>query len=363
MHHIISDGWSIEILIQELFANYKQISDNGYIVKEKNKIQYKDYTVWLSSQRKTESYLASKKYWTKEFKEAVSVLQIPGYQKRPKIKTYNGSQINYIFSNAILEALKKISKKQKVTLFTVLLSCLKTILYRYSGQEEICVGTPVAGRNHPDLENQIGLYINTLPIKSTLNYNDSFAELLNNEGDCVLNAFDNQEFLFDELIESINIERDTSRSPLFDVLMVLQNQQQLTSFKNSTSELSIKPFNISRDSAQFDLTFVFKESDALEVEINYNTDVYNYYFVNRLKEHLKIVFDSVIENIDVFIQDIELITEEEKTLLQEFNNTGAFSVSETLVDKFRAQVKDNPNITAVEFKNKKLSYSNLDNAV
>ena len=179
-------------------------------------VQFKDYAVWMQSAGQKENYQAAKEFWLNQFSATIPVLQLPGYSNRPAVKTYHGSQYRHVFPTQLLTELKNLSKTGQVTLFAVLMAGVKTLLSRYSSQDDIVIGTPIAGREHPDLENQIGLYINTLAIRTSINQKEGFSALLQREGKQLLEAYEHQAFPFDALVEQLKIARDTSRSPLFE---------------------------------------------------------------------------------------------------------------------------------------------------
>ena len=186
MHHIIGDGWSTELLISEVIENYNKLLQ-GHDIEEKAaslSIQYKDYAVWLQEEIKGEKYQKAEAYWLEQFEGEIPILELPSYKTRPLIQTYNGNNISHLFSKEFTSKLKAYSEQQEATLFMTLMAGVKALLYRYTGQQDIIVGTPIAGREHPDLENQIGLYLNTLAIRTKIEEdNNTFKSLLQKEKD------------------------------------------------------------------------------------------------------------------------------------------------------------------------------------
>ncbi|OXA98969.1 hypothetical protein B0A72_22935, partial [Flavobacterium pectinovorum] len=380
MHHIIGDGWSTEVLISEVVGNYNNLLYGGSNLNGEEKsallsIQYKDYAVWLQQEIKGEKYQKAETYWLEQFKGDLPVIELPSYKTRPLIQTYNGDNLKHIFSKEFTEKLIKYSDKQDVTLFMTLMTGINTLLYRYTGQHDIIIGTPIAGREHPDLENQIGLYLNTLAIRTRFeDYNNSFESLLQQEKDTLLSAYENQMYPFDELVSKLNIKRDTSHSALFDVLVVFQNQSQLQ-FNNSEKDivgLQVEGYDYHRKTSQFDISYIFvEEKGQLGLTIEYNTDIYDAVLIGRMFSHLENLLTQVIEkethsqkqNIpNLFIEDIDFLTKEERhKLLVEFNDTKAdYPEDQTIMQLFEQQVEKNLNKVAVFFDGKGLTYKDLN---
>ncbi|KAB8154235.1 amino acid adenylation domain-containing protein [Kordia sp. TARA_039_SRF] len=363
LHHIISDGWSLEVLTSEVINAYQQKQQNQAITLPELSIQFKDYAVWLSDNLNSESNNEAEIYWKENFSGTLPILSLPTYQSRPKVKTYTGKIFQYDFSKQLIKKLKSISKEHQATLFMTLMASVKMLLSRYSNQTDIILGTPIAGRSHPDLEPQVGLYLNTLAIRTQFNSDDHFSTILSKEKDQLIAAYAHQDFPFDKLVESLEIPRDTSRSPLFDVMVVLQNQQQLSSFQNNgLSDITITDFEIARETSQFDLSFSFVENDSLTLLLSYNTDLYDVKFVKNLVRHLENIFKEITANQEIKLNEIDLITSEEKNqLLTVFNDTEeAFPLEKTVVDLFHEQVQKNPTGIAVKCDDAVLSYQALD---
>ncbi|MBW1295660.1 amino acid adenylation domain-containing protein [Aquimarina litoralis] len=364
MHHIISDGWSLEILTSEIVESYKQLQSKNSLELPDLPIQFKDYAVWLEETNTENVLKESKEYWLNVFHGELPVLDLPTYKNRPLIKTYTGKELNYHFSKETLSNLKVFSQKHHVTLFMTLMSGIKALLSRYSNQKDIIIGTPIAGREHPDLESQIGLYLNTLAIRTQLNKEDSFFDVLQKEKQQLLGAYSHQKYPFDKLVEELGVTRDTSRSPLFDVMVILQNQKQLSEFQNreEIQELVVSPFNITRETSQFDLSFAFIEKEDLSLHITYNTDIYEESFVTEIFSHLENLFAQVLVSDHVRLEDIDVQTKLEKhKILIDFNDTKVtYPKDKTIVDLFNDQVRKTPNQVALIFEEKEVTYEELD---
>jgi len=363
IHHLISDGWSLKVLTAQVLENYANLENGNSVVLSENPVQFKDYAVWLNDEQNKDNYKTAKAYWLKQFEETIPVLQLPGYTSRPAVKTYAGSQLRHTFSKELRNDLTNLSKNYQVTLFTVLMTGVNTLLSRYSNQNDLVVGTPIAGREHPDLEHQIGLYINTLAIRTAVNQKEGFSTLLQKAGKQLLEAYEHQNFPFDALVEQLKISRDTSRSPLFDIMVVLQNQHQVTGFANkNSSDIVIEDFEINSNVSPFDIVFTFTEKEALHLEILYNTDIYTTEFIQGISEHLENLFLQIVKNPEILLEEIDLVSESERvTLLNTFNDTDfVFDTDKTVIDHFLYQVRKTPQKLAVIAEDKTLCYIELD---
>jgi amino acid adenylation domain-containing protein len=363
LHHIIGDGWSIEILINEVVKTYNALLKGKRINLPELRIQYKDYGVWLKNELKEEKDQIAEQYWLQKFEGELPVLNLPSFKKRPLVQTYNGDSFTHSFSKVFLHKLKTFSKEQDVTLFMTLLAGINLLLHKYTGQDDIIIGTPVAGREHPDLENQIGLYLNTLSIRTQLQKESNFIDFVALQKETLLGAYDHQSYPFDVLVEKLNLKRDTSRSALFDVLVVLQNQEQLKNLNTEEfSNIQISDYDFKNKTSQLDISFTFVETDGLNLTIEYNTDIYDDYIVERIFPHFENLLSELLEEPQKLIQDAEYLTSaEEQQLLVEFNTTeAAYSKDKTIIDLFEQQVTKTPDNIAVVFEETKLTYNELN---
>jgi amino acid adenylation domain-containing protein len=363
IHHIVADGWSIELLTAEVLEAYNQLQSGNEPSLSALSVQFKDYAVWLQETEKQESFAQSKAYWIAQFQGELPVFKLPVAKHRPAIKTFNGKQLSYSYSKEFSERLKQFAQQQHVTPFMMLLSAVRLLLCRYGNEYDVTIGTPIAGREHPDLENQVGLYLNTLAIRTQLDANDTFIQAIEKEKQRLLEAYSHQQFPFDALVESMNLERDASRSPLFDVMVVLQNQQQLAHFRGSkaVNEIAAGEYRLPSNTSKFDLTFTFEEKDVFSLEIEYNTDIYDESFVSSIFYHLERSVLSGIQDPDIKIKEIDILTSQEKqVLLEDFNSDKLKIPNKTIVDSFYEQALLNPGATAVVFEDRQLSYAQLN---
>ncbi|MBB5624282.1 hypothetical protein HDE69_005383, partial [Pedobacter cryoconitis] len=297
MHHIISDGWSMGILIKELLLLYNAI-DQGKLNKlPPLRIHYKDYAAWQQEQLNGENLVAHRNYWLKKFEGELPVLELQGDKSRPTLKTYHGGLVNGVIDNHISKGLKNILKEQQgATLFMGLLAGVNTLLYRYTGQEDQIIGSPIAGREHIDLEDQIGFYVNTLALRSRFKGTGSFKELLTEVKEITLGAYEHQVYPFDELVEALQLQRDMSRSALFDVMIVLQNNERKEMTEQHLGSLKIGNYEEHiHQTSKFDLTFSFVEvEDEIRFSLRYNSDIFAESTALRFTEHLIRVFEAVV---------------------------------------------------------------------
>ncbi len=364
MHHIISDGWSMEILSKEFITIYDHLVQAKEIDLPELTVQYKDYASWMRSEAQTASLKISEEYWLNTFSGDLPVLQLPTNKMRPKIKTYVGDSFTYDFSKDASAHLRMFSEKQSASLFMILMAGVNGILSRYTNTTDIIVGTPMAGREHSDLENQVGLYLNTLAVRTTFEKEATFEELVSVQKETLLNAYSHQGYPLDQLVEKLGLGRDTSRSALFDVLVVFQNQQDIFDADHLDIDgLSIRPYTgYQRKVSQFDLSFIFSEKKGqLSLQIEYNTDIYEVDFIERLCYHFN---NFLVEGIQTPSQNVTRLnylgSSEESQLLYDFNDTTVAYPETTMVDLFVAQATKTPEATALVFEDQRFTYRELD---
>ncbi|WP_374175230.1 amino acid adenylation domain-containing protein [Flavobacterium tructae] len=365
MHHIIGDGWSMGVLSKEFVTIYNDLVIGNEIVLPDLLIQYKDYSEWQNSPSRQAVLEKSKALWVETFSGDLPVLELPSNKVRPKFKTYNGSGIKHSFSKESTTTLNTYAQQNGVTPFMVLMAGINGLLSRYTNSRDIILGTPVAGREHSDLENQVGLYLNTLAIRTTFEEKTSFEELLTLQKETLLNAYSHQDYPLDSLVEALDLKRDLSRSVLFDVLVVFQNQQELLGSESLTiNGVEIKPYkNLKKAFSKFDLTFAFSEYQGeMTLDFEYNTDIYESEFVVRLAAHLENFLSKALQNPEQEVATLNYLSEAETTqLLEDFNNTAVeYPKDHTMVDLFVAQVQKTPEQIALVTDTKSFTYKELD---
>jgi len=364
MHHIISDGWSMDILIRELLQLYNAYSQGSENPLSPLRIQYRDYAFWQQQQLEGESLQAHRDYWLKQFEGELPVLELPSSHPRPSLKTYNGQTIYRSIGPEVLTSLKELSQGYGGTLFMGLLSAVKILLYRYTGQGDLIIGTPMAGREHVDLEDQIGFYVNTLALRSRLEGSFSYHEVFDQVKEVTMGAYTHQIYPFDQLVEELGLRRDMSRNPLFDVSIVLQNTGQ---DEHAVPELEkVKISRYKEDDiviSKFDLTFNFSEIEGvLYLAMEYNTDIYEQEMMEGLSVHFEELLSAIIAAPEQAAAKLDFLSTQEKDLLLNgFNNTAAaYPQNRTIVDLFAEQVIKTPEVIAVISGEERLTYRELD---
>jgi len=363
IHHIICDGWSLGLFENEILCTYQSIVDKRTMALPPLKIQYKDYAAWQNKALSDKNVRKHQDYWFKKLSgEDLPVLNLPTDFTRPAIQTYNGNTLSYEIDSGITSDLNQFCRDNEVSVFIALLSSLKVLLYHHTGQEDIIIGAPIAGRNHRDLEDQIGFYVNTLALRDKVDGNEPFKSLLDSVKQTTLDAYEHQVYPFDLLVKKLNITRDVSNSPVFNVMMALQNK---TTQEIELNNLEILPFDYETGISQFDLTFNFSEDkETLCFDIIYNTDLFEKTTIVRMASHFIVLLRSILNNSNQRINHFNILTEsEKKCLLIDFNNTiKDYPSDKTIVDLFEEQVEKTPHKPALIYENTKFTYEELNQA-
>ena len=363
MHHIISDGWSMGVLIKEMYVLYQAYNNGEEVLLPELPIQYKDYTYWQDEQISGEGQKEHQDYWWGTFEEEIPLLEFPTDFQRPKNKTYNGRVHTHLLNADLGNELSELARKKEASLFMVLEAMLKVLLYKYTGQQDITLGTSVAGRGHLDLEHQIGFYINTLALRSRFNDQEDFFTLLKTIKNNTLQAYKYQAYPFDKLVEDLDLNRDLSRSPIFDVMIVLQNlDNEQGSTNQAQSELTLGGMGTKAMISQFDMTVIFKETpQGLLMSVEYNTDLYKTARIERFAKHFEQLATTVIEQPTAPLCKITYLLEEEKQqLLETFNTTASsYPNEENIAQLFDKQALLHKSKTAVIDDGNEISYEEL----
>ncbi|MDI5888445.1 non-ribosomal peptide synthetase [Flavobacterium yafengii] len=365
MHHIITDGWSMDILIKEMLELY-----NSFCSKQKSslqplRIQYKDYAAWQQERLMGDYLNEHKKYWLKQFEGTLPILELQGDRVRPVNKTYRGGAVNLRIPTQLTQKLKSFAHKHDSTLFMSLLAGVNALLYRYTQQEDIVIGSSIIGRDHADLENQIGFYVNTLAFRTRFSGNDNFIDLLSNVREVTLGGYKHQIFPFDELVKELNLKRDASRNVLFDVMVLFQsadiNRKKEVQLLDSLEVSEYK--GEEKIISKFDLGFDFAESgDILNLSLEYNSDIYDERTVSQLGSHLLQILEILASEPEMPIKSIDyLSTAEKKQLLNGFNpSESMYSTENTLLDLFAHQVSERPDKIALVFEGAEYTYQDVN---
>jgi natural product biosynthesis luciferase-like monooxygenase protein/amino acid adenylation domain-containing protein len=354
MHHIIADGMSQNIMINDFIALYK-----GETLPEPD-LRYKDYSEWQQSPAYRLATAGQKDFWMRKFSQEALSLQLPADFLRPPILRYAGSSISMTIGREETEHLQVIAAAEEATLFMVLLSVYVIFLSRISNREDIVVGSPTAGRHHPGLGNVVGVFLNMLPLRNRPEAHLTFREFLSQVKINTLSSLDNQDYQYEELVDTLKIERDASRNPLFDVLFDFANYLQSGI---SIPGLSIGTVDILHEVAKFDLSLsAVLLGDRIQLQMEYSTSLFRRETIERFMGYFTRLVSAVIENPDVRIGDMRMLPEKEvEQLLSGFNDTVMpLPSEETIVSLFQRQVSLNPDKTAVVYKREHLTYRALN---
>ncbi|MCC5666157.1 amino acid adenylation domain-containing protein [Nostoc sp. CHAB 5784] len=369
LHHIIADGWSIGILIKELAALYEAFSKGKLSPLPELPIQYRDFVNWQrkwfdgeSATRTLRDRIQPKlTYWKQKLQGELPVLNLPTDRPRSPVQTFAGAQAKLVLSQTLTKELKNLSRHSGVTLFMTLLTAFKTLLYRYTGQTDILVGSPIANRNRAEVELLIGLFVNVLVLRTDLSGDLSFQELLARVKSTALEAYVYQDLPFEKLVEELQPNRDLSYNPLFQVMFVLQNVPKPNL---SLSDVSVTYEEGYNGTSKFDLTLFMEDSEqGLVATCEYNTDLFNADTVARMLGHFKTLLESIVSDPQQRISDLQLLTPSElEQLLVEWNDTKTDYPQEKCIHQlFEAQVEKTPDAVAVVFENQQLTYRELNN--
>ncbi|HKD03123.1 MAG TPA: amino acid adenylation domain-containing protein [Terriglobales bacterium] len=360
VHHIVFDGWSAGTFLHEMAMHYEAARGGESLRLPDLPVQYVDFAAW---QRKTlEGHALEQElsYWREALAGAPASIDVPTDRPRPPMQTFRGRARTEIFGRPLLERLEEISRLHGVTPFMTLLAAFDILLQRYSGQDDVVVGTPIAGRNYPEVEKLIGLFVNTLVLRMDLSGNPTFVELLRRAKKTAMGAYAHQEVPFERLVEELKPERDLSRNPLFQVLFALQN---LPREEWKMHGLTPVPFQVEGGSEKFDLSVTLVErANGLKATFGYNTDLFDEATVIRLMGHFRRLLEAIAADPEQRIADLPLLTEsEERKLLVEFNSTTAeYPRTASVVTLFEAQAGKTPNAVAMVFRDEQLSYRQLN---
>ncbi|WP_428817977.1 condensation domain-containing protein (plasmid) [Clostridium butyricum] len=354
MHHIISDGTSINILLTEFMNLYmeKQLPEL--------KIQYKEYSKWQNELMNSSYIKESEKYWINMFKEDRPILNMPISYIRPSIKSIEGDRVEAQISLELTKQLNKFCEKTQSTLYMTLLAAYYILLYKYTGDEDIVVGSPVSGRMNSDIENVVGMFVNTIAIRNYPAANKTINEFINEVKNNAIKAFMHQDYPFDVLVDKLNVERDTSRNPLFDTMFIMQNMQKS---HLKLDEIEFEDYNIPSKTIQFDLTLnAIEKEGKINFSLDYCTKLFDREFIEQLLENYINLLKVIVEKSETKLIKIDMLSNEEKNkLLVEFNkNEVEYSRDLTICEVFEQQVKKYPNNIAVNFYGEQLTYRELN---
>ncbi|TKH36336.1 non-ribosomal peptide synthetase [Paenibacillus polymyxa] len=354
MHHIVSDGFSMAVLLNEIIQRYqgRQLANI--------QLHYKDFVAWQKQQITDEAWQAHESYWLQNLNGELPILNMPTDFPRPQVQSFEGDSLTVTLESKLASRLYKLAQDTKSTIFIVLLAAYNVLLGKYAGQEDIIIGTPVAGRRHVDTQAMIGMFVNTLVLRNQPQSSLTFQSFLQEVKQNLLLALEHQEYPFDKLVDKLELVRDVSRNPIFDTMFSLQN---VGTDIVEAGGIRFKPeeFNAGISKVDFSL-HVTEEKERLSFTLEYGTKLFKPETVRRLAEHFVRILEKVTQDAGMRLADITIISDEEKQLqLTVFNRTVVpFPFNETVHGQFEKQVEQTPSHTALVFGDQRLTYRELN---
>jgi amino acid adenylation domain-containing protein len=350
MHHIVSDGWSMGVFFRELSALYSAYSLNQPSPLQELPIQYADYTKWQAEWLSSNVLDEQLAYWQSKLAGLKQKLELPLDHLRPRVQTHRGATEAFVIESAVLEELNALSKRESATLFMTILAAFQTLLYRYTGETDFAIGSPIANRTRPEMEGLIGFFVNTIVLRAKLSPELSFRELLHSVRQTTLEAYEHQDLPFEKLIEEIRPVRDTSHNPLFQVMLTVHHAGDATTVDGSASGL------ISNGTAKFDLTAVIVEAgDRAQGFLEYNSDLFDQDTILTMLDRFHILLTSIIQD-----PDTELCALRLATAVETATNESEIADVRTISTLIAAYAIEQPEATAFVCGESRITYSEFD---
>jgi len=366
MHHIISDGWSLVVLYKNMMTAYRDLVGGGSGRLQQPGIQYKDFASWQRGLLAEGGMHQQQQFWLEQFADGLPVLNLPTDYHRPAVKSYSGSVMHTMLGMHCLTGLNRLAADEGLSIFMLLHTAVALLLGKYAGQHDLVIGTPVSGRDHPQLEDQIGFFVNTLPIRIRLNEDETVRSLLQRQKKLLLEAFDNLAFPFETLVDSLPLKKDLSRSPLFDVMVVLQNMDGLQSedMTNLIPGAKLHRMEFDPGIAKYDLSFTFAErSDGLTLALEYNTKLFKPVTVGKVAKRLEQLLMQLAAFPGMQLSELEWVDAGERAIiLEEYNRPVGVVEDRSLPGLLAGPMRMYADRTAVEFGERSLSYREINEA-
>ncbi|HEX5717657.1 MAG TPA: amino acid adenylation domain-containing protein, partial [Thermoanaerobaculia bacterium] len=362
MHHIAGDGWSMGVLIQEVAALYAAFTAGLPSPLPELPTQYADFAQWQRQWLQGEVLAGQMAYWRTQLGEGAPASELPADLPRPAVQSFRGAARRFALSAETTAGLHALARREGVSLFMALLAAVDTVLHRYTGRDDIVVGSPIANRNFAEVEGLIGFFVNTLALRVHLGGEPSFRELLARTREVSLGAYAHQDLPFEKLVEELQPERDPSRNPLFQVMLTLQNAPAVAL---TLSGLRLKTWEVEHRSTRFDLELMLWEAQGgMNGSLIYARDLFDVTTAIRFGEHLRRILAAVAAAPDLPLSRLPLLSSEERfQVVAEWNDTAtSYPQDVCLHDLIEAQVRRTPGVVAVSFEGRHLSYRDLDRA-
>ncbi|MBZ5526060.1 MAG: amino acid adenylation domain-containing protein, partial [Acidobacteriia bacterium] len=358
MHHVISDGWSVQIMLREISRFYEACIRDMQPALEELKIQYVDYAVWQRQWLQGEVLERQLQYWRQQL-AGLEPLDLPTDHARPAVMNQQGASVPFLLPEELSDQIQELGRSAGTTLFMTLLAAWQTVLSKYSGQRDIAVGTVVANRNRVEIEELIGFFVNTLVLRTQCQGNPDFVELLDHVRRVTLDAYQHQEMPFEKLVEELQPERDLGRSPLFQVMLLMGNTGEP---EFHLPRLRLSQFTAESDTTKFDLSLAIHEDGGrIAGALSYASDLFEKQTAQRLLDHLRLVLERMVAVPASKIEELVLLTAQEREqVLVEWNRTAVENPRRPLHQMFEAQAVATPQALAVEFEGQRMSYAELN---
>jgi len=359
-HHINTDAWSNDVFAREVSTGYGAFSNGLPSTLADLSIQYADFATWQREWLERETLDRQLSFWKEELKGVPPSLELPTDRPRLAVQTFRGATKTFGLSKRLLESLKALSQEQGATLFMTLLAAFQTFLHRYTGQLDILVGSPIAGRMRPEVQDLIGLFVNTLVLRADMSGSPRFLDLLTQIRNRSLAAYANQDVPFERLVDELEVERNLSRTPLFQVMFDLQT--------NAIDSLRLADVTVSQlatpiETAKFDLTLSMLETEhGLSASWEYDTGLFDAATIDRMQEHFETLLEGVAVNPNLTLLELPLLTEaERRRLLVEWNDTNVPLPDTAMIHRrFEARAGETPDAIAVIIESQQLTYRELN---
>ena len=355
IHHIISDQSSLDILLKEIGLIYQ-----GDELPELD-IQYKDFAKWQNDLYKSGKVKKQLDYWKNEFKDGIPVLDLYTDYDRPELMSYEGGKIHFAFEDDINKGIIALTKKHGITPYMFIMAALNIMLWKYTNQKDIVIGTVISGRSHAKLASIVGMFVNTLAIKSELDENTPLEEFLQYTKDKLVQSYDNQDCQFDLLVEELAIPKNVSRNPLFDILF---NYINIGTEEVDIEGLSLTPYENGEINVKFDISFTLEEKNQqFNLDIEYSKALYKEETIRLMGNRLMYIISQMLKDVTLRLKHIDMMTDEERNWLIETVNqtTTDYPANKTVLNIFETYVRDTPDAIAIEWLEEKISYKQLNN--
>jgi amino acid adenylation domain-containing protein len=362
MHHIVSDGWSMRVIVEEFGYFYDQLKRNSAINYQPLQFQYKDFAYWqnqlLSQNRLQDQQL----YWHERLSGELPVLNLATDYPRPPLQSFNADKINFDIDVSLTGKLKALAKREISTIFMILTAAFKVLLYRYTQQEDNLIGTLIAGRSSHEMEKVIGYFVNILVLRDTIKGEWKFIDFLKKVRQNMLDAYDNQDYPFDKLVDELRVERNAGRSPVFDIMLAFQNYQEVD-LESSLKSLKIEAIEKDYVVSKYDLYFdIIEMPDHVAIQLEFCSDLYKKETINRMVNHYLNILNSITRHPEKPIPQIDMLSEaEKKKLLVDFNdNREEIPGDKCYHHLFQEQAAKTPERTAAKRNGKPVTYRELN---